>query len=140
MLKERVLKLHDRVRDFEDSLLALVDRLHQPSRGTKPLLQVLLGARFDRAVVEDALVVVREPQPRHRALVQRNDKVVADLLNENIGNNIRRVLATVITSRLGFEHRDHLGRLTYLIERNLKRPGDLGIAMLFEKVEMVQYD
>src|SRR5712692_9013950 len=98
MLEKRALKLYDRVRDFEDSLLALVDRLHQPSRGTKPLLQVLLGARFDRAVVEDTLVVVREPQHRHRALVQRNDKVFADLLNENIWNDIRRVLATVFAS------------------------------------------
>ena len=140
MIEERALELHDRSRDFEDRLLALVDRFHQPSRRAQALRQVFPRLGCDIDVVEHPLVVTGQPKARHRVAIERHDVVFADFLNINVGHDVGRLRTAVVAARLGLEQRDDFSRLPHRFDRHAENLGDFRVAMLFEQIEMVLHD
>ena len=138
-LQEVTLELHDARGDHVERALPLVDRLDEPGGGPHLLLDV--AARFGRAVLpEHAAVEGRDAQARQPLLVQRDDVVVAHLVDVDIRRDVACVGVAEVAPRLGLEHRDHFGRLGDLLDRDAQLARQPVEAAALEHGQVVAHD
>src|SRR4029077_20289772 len=108
VIEEIALELRDARGDHVERALPLVDRLDEPCG--RPHLLLDVASRLRRAIVSQHLTVERrDPEARHAVLVGRDDVLVADLLDGDVGGDVAGLALAVVATRLRLEHGDHLG-------------------------------
>jgi hypothetical protein len=111
LLEEVALPVHDEVHDLEHGLAALLDRLNHPVRAVHlggDELAVL--RRHLLLVAGDLLVGAAEPKPRHAGVVEEHLVAAADLLDNEVGDDVAVVLLGVLEPRLGIQPGQAVGR------------------------------
>ncbi len=105
VVEELALELHDALRDQVEGPLALVDALDEPGRGAHLLLHVALGVAVG-SFAEHLAVEIAHPQPRHAVVVEGDDQLVADLLDEDVGDDVADVALAEVAAGFGLEGGD----------------------------------
>ena len=104
LLEEVALPVHDEVHHLEHGLAALLDGLNHPV-GAVHLggdeLAVLRGHLL--LVAGDLLIGPAQPEPRHAGVVEEDLVAAADLVDDQVGDDVAVALVGVLEAGLGVE-------------------------------------
>src|SRR3989442_10680258 len=135
-VQELALEFDDRLRHLAQGPLALVHALDQPQRGAELLLDVLLRLVPGTGAPEERAVERIDPEAWDAVLVEDDGVVVAELVHEDVGHDVARVVAAESPAGLGFEAHDFLDRLHDPIDGKFHGPRDVLVAPAAQVVEV----